>query len=142
MIPAEENRHLPLVLIDTPVWEEYFRKKEGTYTEVNLLMDAGRVCSLDLVVGELLATAETPMEMKVFQDFTRIFPILPEPPGAWVEAARLSFRLRRRGKALSLRESYLAVLAKGHGALLYTDNPHFREVRQTVPLKLFTRRSF
>ena len=79
------------VLIDTPVWQAYFRKEEKTFRTVNGLMDAGRVCCLDLVVGELLSTAATPKEMKVLEDLTRIFPIVRETPGAWEEAARLSF---------------------------------------------------
>ncbi len=41
------------VLIDTPVWQDYFQKEERTFQEVNALMDSGRVCCLDLIVAEL-----------------------------------------------------------------------------------------
>jgi len=108
------------VLIDTPIWQDYFCKEPHTFREVNALMDAGRVCSSDLVVAELLQAAETEEEMKIIQDFTRIFPLLKEPPGAWVEAARLSFRLRRRAKPLPLRDCYVVLLARRNGVLLYT----------------------
>jgi predicted nucleic acid-binding protein len=132
MCPEEKNRPLPPVLVDTPVWQAYFRKREHIFREVNALMDAGRVCCLDLVVAELLQTAETEKEMKIFADFTRIFPLLREPPGAWVEAARISFKLRRRGKNLLLRDSYVAFLAKSHGAFLYTTNKELDQARKAL----------
>ena len=111
MTPKAGHAPLP-VLIDTPVWQDYFRKEPHTFHEVNALMDAGRVCCSDLMVAELLQTAETEEEMKIIQDFTRIFPLLKEPPGTWVEAARLSFKLRRKGKPLPLRDCYVVVLAR------------------------------
>lgn len=132
--------HAPLpVLIDTPVWQDYFQKEPHTFREVNALMDAGRVCCSDLMVAELLQTAETEEEMKIIQDFTRIFPLLKEPPGAWVEAARLSFKLRRKGKPLPLRDCYVVVLARGNRALLYTTNQVFSQAQKvmTMGLKFF-----
>lgn len=136
MIPPKRNRLPLLVLIDTPVWRDYFRKEERTFREVNTLMDAGRVCCLDMVVAELLQTAETEKEMKIFQDFTRIFPLLREPPGSWVEAARLSFKLRRRGRELPLRDCYVAVLARAHRVLLYTTNQALHRAQKAMAIGL------
>ena len=126
----------PPVLIDTPVWRSYFLKAERTFREVNGLMDAGRVCCLDLIVGELLEAAQTAEEMKVLRDLTRVFPLLREAPGAWVEAARLAFRLRQRGKALSLRDAYVAFMAQTHGVLLHSPNRALREAQRALSLKL------
>jgi predicted nucleic acid-binding protein len=99
-------------------------------------MDAGRVCSSDLVVAELLQAAETEEEMKIIQDFTRIFPLLKEPPGAWVEAARLSFRLRRRAKPLPLRDCYVVLLARRNGVLLYTTKKALLQIRRASAIGL------
>lgn len=126
----------PPVLIDTPIWRSYFLKADRTFREVNALMDAGRVCCLDLIVGELLGAAETEEEIKVLRDLTRIFPLLGEAPGAWVEAARLAFRLRRRGKGLSLRDAYVAFMAQTHGVLLYTPNRALRQAQRALALEL------
>ncbi len=138
---SQEKGHsfLP-VLIDTPIWQNYFRKEEPTYQEVNLLMDAGRACCLGFIVAELIYNAETKEETKVFRDFMRIFPVLQEKPGleAWVEAAQLAFRLRRRGKSLSLRDCYLAVMAKNNEVLLYTTNSELHQARRMIGLKLFS----
>ena len=135
--------HAPLpVLIDTPIWQDYFRKEPHTFQEVNALMDAGRVCCLHLTVAELLQAAETEEEMKIIQDFTHIFPLLKEPPGAWVEAARLSFKLRRKGRPLSLRDCYVGVLARKNGVLLYTTNEALLQAQKAsaIGLKLFPNR--
>ena len=129
--------HAPLpVLVDTPVWQDYFRKEPHTFQEVNALMDVGRVCCSDLMVAELLQTAETEEEMKIIQDFTRIFPLLKEPPGAWVEAARLSFKFRRKGKPLPLRDCYVVVLARGNAVLLYTTNKAFSQAQKVLAIGL------
>ncbi len=128
------ERGLPLpVLIDTPIWQAYFRKEEKTFRAVNTLMDAGRVCCLDLVVGELLSIAGTPQEMKVLEDLTRIFPVLQEIPAAWEKAARLSCKLRKKGKALSLRDCYVAVMAESHRSLLYTTNKSLHRAGKALP---------
>ena len=126
----------PPVLVDTPVWRSYFLKEERIFRAVNALMDTGRVCCLDLIVGELLGAADTEEEIKVLRDFTRVFPLLKESPGAWVEAARLAFQLRQRGKTLSLRDAYLAFMAQTHGVLLYTPNQTLRQAQRTLALKL------
>jgi len=127
------------VLIDTPIWQDYFRKEKPTFEEVNMLMDAGRACCLGFIVAELLYNAETKEETKVFRDFMRIFPVLQEKPGmeGWVEAAHLAFRLRRKGENLSLRDCYIAVMAKSHEVLLYTTNPELHKVRRVMGLRLF-----
>jgi len=140
MDSQEKARSFLPVLIDTPIWQNYFRKEEPTYQEVNRLMDAGRACCLGFIVAELLYNAETKEETKVFRDFMRIFPILQEKPGleAWVEAAHLAFRLRRRGKSLSLRDCYIAVMAKDNEVLLYTTNLELHKARRMIGLKLFS----
>jgi len=136
MTPKQKGSLALPVLIDTPVWQDYFRKEGRTFQEINALMDAGRVCCLDIMVAELLLTAKTEKEMKVFRDFTRIFPVLGEPPCAWVEAAFLACKLRRQGKRLPLRDCYVAVLAKTHGVALYTTNKAFHRTQKAMNLGL------
>jgi len=126
----------PSVLIDTPVWQDYFQKEERTFQEVNGLMDSGRVCCLDLIVAELFHAAASEEEMKVLQDFTRIFPVLREPPGTWLEAARLAFKLRQRGKKLPLRDCYVAIMAQSHGVPLYTTNKSLRGAQSAMEIGL------
>lgn len=134
-LPPGENP--PPVLIDTPIWLNYFRKNEHVFQEVNALMDAGRVCSLSLIIAELLHTAQDKEKLKIFQDFTKIFPILQEKEGLWLDAALLTHELREKKKRLSLREAYIALIAVHHGVLLYTNNKAFLKIPKSVGLKLY-----
>jgi len=100
-------------------------------------MDAGRVCSISLIIAELLHTAQDKEKLQIFQDFTRIFPILQEKEGLWVEAALLTYELREKKKRLSLRDAYLALMAVHHGVLLYTNNKTFLKIPKSFGLKLY-----
>ncbi len=111
------------VLIDTPIWEEYFLREERVFQQINKLMDASRVCSLDLIIAELVEGAASGEQIKAFLDFVRIFSILDEPSGVWTQAAEWARNLQRRGKRLSLRNAYVAFMAKTHGVLLWTGGP-------------------
>ncbi len=133
---ASQSPNRP-VLVDTPVWEAYLRREERTYQEINSLMDSGRVCSLDIVVAELLQRAENEEEMKLFQDFTRMFPILSEPTRIWEEAARQALELRRRGKPLPLRDCYIVAMTRVHKVFLYTTNRKLLHAGKALKLKLF-----
>lgn len=133
-LPLEKN--LPPVLIDTPIWLNYFRKNKRIYQEVNALMDAGRVCSISLIIAELLHTAQDKEKLKIFQDFTKIFPILQEKEGLWVDAALLTHELREK-KRLSLRDAYVALMAVHHGVLLYTKSKSFLTLPKSLGLKLY-----
>ncbi len=129
---AKKERLESAVLIDTPIWEEYFRREERAFRQINKLMDASRVCSMDLIIAELVEGAATEEEIKAFLDFARIFSILPEPSGVWTQAAEWARNLRRRGKSLSLRNAYVAFMAKTHGVLLWTRGPILSSLRKAL----------
>jgi predicted nucleic acid-binding protein len=144
ILVMDSPQHSPsrsAILIDTPVWQDYFRKEKQVFRLVNRLMDTGRICCSDFGVAELLTTAKTQREMDVFQGFTQIFPVLREPAGAWVEAARLSFQLQQKGKVLPLRDCYVAVIAKANGVWLYTTNQDLHRLRRSIGLQLFSKRT-
>lgn len=131
MASKTKEQPRPAVLLDTPVWQAYFHKEEGVFHRVNALMDAGRVCSLDLIIAELVKDATTEEEIKAFLDFTRIFPILREPEGAWTRAATWARKAQRKGEKWSLRNSYVLFMAKTAGVLLWTREPSLFPVRKS-----------
>ncbi len=67
-----------LVLIDTSIWIHYFRGKKEIYNKVNELTDSGKVCSLGLVIAELIQGAKTEKEVRVIKDMATVFPRLTE----------------------------------------------------------------
>jgi predicted nucleic acid-binding protein len=134
---AKRKKHpKPAVLIDTPLWKEYFHREEKVFQQINGLMDGGRVCSLDLIIGELVAGAANQEEKKAFRDFARIFPILREPEGAWTQAAEWARKLQKKGQKPGLRDAYIAFMAMTHDVLLWTRNPVWQSFRRPHPLGL------
>jgi predicted nucleic acid-binding protein len=139
MAAAEPRPSGPAVLIDTPLWRDYFRREEKVFPVINALMDAGRVCSLNFIIAELVAEAATEEESEACRDFRRIFPILPEPGSAWIDAAAWARKLQKRGRGIALRDAYVAWMAKTNGVRLWTRNPLFSPpAKVSVPgLKIF-----
>jgi len=84
-----------------------------------------------------LHTAQDKEKLQIFKDFTRIFPILQEKEGLWVEAALLTYELREKKKRLSLRDAYLALMAVHHGVLLYSNNKTFLNIPKSFGLKIY-----
>ena len=125
MTAGEKKHSEPLVLIDTSLWREYFRKEEKVFPRINALMDAGRVCTLNFIIGELVSEAATEEEKKACQDFHRIFPVLPEPENAWIQAAAWIRKMQKQGQKVALRDAYVAWMAKTHGVQLWTRNLGF-----------------
>jgi predicted nucleic acid-binding protein len=123
------------VLIDTPLWREYFRREEKVFQQINALMDAGRVCSMDLIIAELVDGAANEKERKAFRDFARIFPILREPEGVWTQAAEWARKMQKKEAKPALRDAFIAFMAVTHGVLLWTRNPLWQSFRLPPTLK-------
>ena len=139
MTAGGKKRSEPLVLIDTSLWRDYFHREEKVFPRINALMDAGRVCSLRFIIGELVAEAATEEEKKACQDFHRIFPVLAEPENAWIQAAAWVRKMQKQGQKVALRDAYVAWMAKTHGVQLWTRNPGFSSPgKASMPgLKIF-----
>lgn len=127
------------VLVDTSAWIEFFRKAEPVYSKVSTLLESGRICTLGIVIAELIQGVRSEDEVKVLEDFVHVFELLPERVETWREAGKLSWRLRRRGKTVGLADCYVAVAASAAGASVFSLDRHFElmeaegEVRRYEP---------
>ena len=124
------------VLIDTSIWIDYFRGKGEVYKQVNELIDSDRVCSLGLVIAELIQGAKTEKEIRVLKDMTAVFPRLTEDSHSWENAGILSFRLKKAGKGIGLADCYIATIAKENDAIIYTLDEHFKEMQNHIDIAL------
>lgn len=125
------------VLIDTSVWIDYFR---GTSPDIAAKVDArlaaAEVCVPRIVVAELLQGARSDREVAAIEVFLEAFTIIDQGPVTWLKAARLSRRLRARGRSVHLVDCYIAVIADEAGCAMFTLDEHFREIAKTLPLRL------
>jgi hypothetical protein len=125
-----------LVLIDTSVWINYFRGERETCEEVGKLIDAGRVCCLKLIMGELIQGARGEKEIKIIRDLIDVFPLLEESSDSWGKAGILSFQLRKAGKNIGLGDCYIATVAGENDATIYSLDRQFKEVQSYADITL------
>ncbi|MDP1809129.1 MAG: PIN domain-containing protein [Actinomycetota bacterium] len=126
-----------LILIDTSVWIEYFRKKNPVFNQINELAENQQLASLKLIMAELIQGARSQSEVEVINDLAEVATILSEPPDAWRKAGTLSFDLRRDGKTVGLADCYIAVVAQAYGSPLYSFDKHFEIISESIDILLY-----
>lgn len=122
-----------LVLIDTSAWIEYLKKTSHPVTkeiESALILNVAATCKL--VLAELLQGARSEKETDLILDLASVVRILNESESTWQEAGFLSNKLRKQGKAISLIDCYLAVLAKESKAVILTLDKHFSVIEEKI----------
>jgi len=127
-----------LVLVDTSIWIDYFRKQKRVYEELSRLMDETRICLARLILAELIQGAKSDREVTTLNDLPSVFRVLEEGPSTWEKAGLLSYRLKRQGKTASLGDCYIATLANENGVLLFTRDKDFEVIKAVVNLSLFS----
>ncbi len=118
------------ILIDTSVWISFFRGDPRVVDQIKSFIQTDRIRTAPLIIAELLQGARDDTELWDIAESMEAFPRLPEPPGIWDEAGKLSYRLRRKGITLGLADCYLAVLAKLNGVGIFTLDLGFKKAAE------------
>jgi len=130
------------VLIDTSVWIKYFRDRPGTFsTRVDGVLSKHEVCVPKVVIAELIQGSKTEREISIIRDFVDAFSVIDQKEETWLKAGRLSFNLRKKGKAIHLTDCYIAVIAQEHDCYIYTLDEHFADLDKVLHVGLLDRRS-
>jgi predicted nucleic acid-binding protein len=74
----------------------------------------------------------------VIRAFVEAFTIISESADTWLEAGRLSFALKKKGKTINLADCYIAILAKEHKCSVLTLDKHFKEIQKETGLKILS----
>ena len=117
------------VVVDASVWIPYLRTPGSPLGEqVEVLLEEGRAVMTAVTLAELLQGSRSAAEFETLREVFQDVPKLEEGEGDWVEAARLSSSLRRRGTTLPLIDSCLVAVCLRLGALLLTLDGDFDRV--------------
>ena len=54
-----------LILVDTSIWIDFFRKRENIFEQLNQLVEEKRVATVKLVIAELIQGARQEKEIEV-----------------------------------------------------------------------------
>jgi hypothetical protein len=126
-----------MILIDTSVWIEIFRDKDGNI--VNALRKT--IGAENYVISrfnqlELLQGARDQKEWALLEDYLSTQFYLEASPDTWPEAARIYFELRRKGFTInSPVDCCIAQIALEHGAFLLHRDKDFEKISRIRSLK-------
>jgi len=137
MIFATETIALgSLVLVDTSVWIDYFRKKDPAYSKVDNLMEEEEVGICRLIIAELLQGAKGSKEIEIILDLPCVFPVIDELSDTWEKTGLLANQLRGQGITIGLADCYLATLAHQNNVRIFSHDSHFRMIKSFTQINL------
>lgn len=126
------------VLIDTSVWIDYFKAKNGQlYEKVDEVLTYSGVYVPKVVIAELIQGAKSDKEISVVESFIEAFNIIDQAEDTWLKAGKLSFAMKRKGVSINLVDCYIAVLAAEHNCAIFSLDEHFRSIRKFIKIELY-----
>lgn len=117
-----------MILIDSTKYISWMRQGRNPVALLATSLTAGELLTCGIVRIEVLRGVIKP---KAKTELTRFFDIVPEIPLTSVllrEAAELAWILDRRGQVLPVTDLIIATCAKRAGAVVITEDPHFRQI--------------
>ena len=125
------------VLIDTSVWIDYFRNKTPHLSEkVDKILAMDEVFVPKIVIAELIQGAKSEKEISVIEDFFNAFHIIDQEDGTWLNAGRLAYNLKKKGKPLNLTDCYISVISQENKCKIFTLDKHFKDIQKTINIQL------
>jgi predicted nucleic acid-binding protein len=125
------------VLIDTSVWIAYFRNTSAELCErVEAMMSDAEICVPRIVLAELLQGSKSECEIGTIESLMGTFTIVDQGEHSWVNAGKLAYELRKKGKTVNLADCYIAVIAHEQGCALFTLDEHFKVIRTGISITL------
>lgn len=125
------------ILLDTSIWIDYFRNGSSTISDkVDEILSDKDVFIPKIVIAELIQGAKSEKEISVVENFLDAFHIIDQKENTWLKAGRLSFDLKKKGKAINLFDCYIALIAQENGCKIFTLNRHFRDIQSVIEISL------
>lgn len=133
-------RDIPLVLVDSSIWIDYYHPR-GPGRLKRQLQDAlerGTVATIGLIALEVLQGAPTPHVLASLQEDFLGLRWLDLTQDLWCEAAQLGARLRQRGLSLPATDVLIAATAVRYRCRLWHRDEDFTRLARHISLPLFT----
>jgi len=126
------------VLIDTSVWIPYL---QGTASDelqrtVDEILSGAEVVVPKIVLAELIQGAHSEKDVSVILEFLEAFTMVGESDASWLDAGRLSYSLKKKGKTINLADCYIATIAKEKKSAVLTLDKHFKDIQKESGLRM------
>lgn len=126
------------ILIDTSIWIAYFQNKPSAFSKkVDEILSGDVIYIPKIVVAELIQGAKSQKEISIIEDFVDTFNIIDQKEDTWVEAGKLSYRLRKKGKSINLTDCYIAIIARAYECYVFTLDKHFKYIQTEININLY-----
>jgi len=127
------------VLIDTPIWIEYFQNRSQALAKrVDEYLSQSKVCVPRVIIAELIQSSRSQKETSIIERFVEAFQIVDQNEETWIKAGLLSHQLKKNGKNVRLKDCYLAVIAKDNDCHILTLGRQFEDIRNILDIQLLT----
>ncbi len=115
-----------MVMIDSSVWIELFRKKGDLYTSIAVenLLEEMQACFCGLIKVEVLGGARDDEKATISNLFT-LTPYIQQAEKDWDEVVHFQWKARKRGVNIPSTDALIATLANKHGHRVYARDKHF-----------------
>ena len=126
------------ILIDTSVWIAYFQAHAPARISemVDELLSRSKIYVPKIVLAELIQGAHSDKDLAVILEFLEAFMIIGEQENTWIEAGKLSYALKKKGKTVNLADCYIAVTSRENNCAVLTLDKHFKEIQKENGLRL------
>ena len=108
-----------MIIADTSVWIEFFRKREPIFAFLSKQVEVSKVLTLSCIFGELLQGAKGEREATIIKAYYENLPHVPEED-LWIEAGLLSNKLRLVARGVGLIDVVLMVAAQRVNSRIWT----------------------
>lgn len=127
-----------MILIDTSVWISALRNASSREARMlSQLLEEGIAVISGIILTELLQGSRTQKEFNLLLDRLKIIPSINPDKNTWLQAANLSFQLRRKGITIERTiDIVIAALAIQNNFTLYSLDKHFKLISQHSQLQL------
>jgi predicted nucleic acid-binding protein len=125
-------------IIDTSAWITSFRPQHDTALSdlVKDLIIKGRVLLPGIIKVELLRGAKSKKEYDQLSYLLKGLTCLPVSEEFWERLSEFSYTLLRKGVAVPLTDTYIALLCVESNAPILHCDKHFDLIAQKSPLKI------
>ncbi len=128
-----------MILVDSSVWIELFRKKGDLYTNIAVenIIEEMQACFCGIVKLEVLGGARDDEKTTISNLFSLI-PYIQHPEPTWDETVKFQWRVRKIGFTIPWSDAVIATIANKHGHRVYARDKHFTAMAKAGLIQLYT----
>ncbi|TGK27541.1 PIN domain-containing protein [Leptospira gomenensis] len=108
-----------MVLVDTSIWIEFFKRKEPYFSELRDLIESSEVIVHEVIFGELLQGCKSKLEVSFILEYWENLNTLTAE-NSFLEAGKLSYDQKLKDKGVGLIDSVIINEAMKRNLKLWT----------------------